>query len=219
MSAGHNRPSNFIDLTGQIFTRLTVIGCGGYIDRRVAWACRCECGASVLVQGKLLRSGNTRSCGCLQRTKASARAKVGITTTHGASRQGEHHRTYKIWAGMLARCRTPTHQAYKWYGARGVKVCGRWGQFENFLADMGAAPERMSIERLDVNGDYEPSNCKWATAGEQALNRRTNRRISHEGETWTVTEWAAKLGLNVSTLRYRLRAWGVNRALSHENRS
>jgi hypothetical protein len=112
--------------------------------------------------------------------------------------------THRSWMSMRQRCGNPNDGAWKNYGGRGIAVCMRWSVFENFLADMGLAPEGHEIERIDVNGNYEPGNCRWATTKEQANNRRTNRLITHRGRTRTLTQWAEELGLKMHTLYRRI---------------
>lgn len=98
--------------------------------------------------------------------------------THGHGRKGENRtRTYRVWSGMLSRCRNPNVPSFKYYGGRGIRVCDRWRSFECFLADMGECPPNMSIDRIDNDGNYEPSNCRWATSAEQHENRRTPRTV------------------------------------------
>lgn len=160
--------SQFIDLTGQVLGRWTIVGrhsvrsfqCG---TTSIAWACRCSCGTEKVVQGSNLRSGHSQSCGCLMRE---------VVTTHGRYLT----RQYRAWSGMIARCHSPKNGGFKHYGGRGISVCKRWRSFENFLADMGERPgPKHSIDRIDTNGNYEPENCRWATNAEQQLNKRTTR--------------------------------------------
>jgi hypothetical protein len=125
--------------------------------------CRCDCGVEVRVRVAQLVTGKTRSCGCLQREITGARRR-----THGKSRTPEH----RAWRGMLDRCTLPTHISYPYYGGRGITVCERWRSFANFLADMGPKPtSKHTLDRINGNGNYEPSNCRWATWSEQNRNR------------------------------------------------
>ena len=126
--------------------------------------------------------------------------------THGHARQHNHSPTYKVWAGMKKRCSTPSMTAYKYYGGRGIIVCERWQKFENFLYDMGEKPEGLSIDRIDQNGNYEPSNCRWASTKTQMRNRRNSRSISAFGETKTIPEWAESTGLSYYTIYLRLKS-------------
>lgn len=153
-----------IDLTGQRFGRLTVFKFYEINnDRCATWECSCDCGAKVIVNGTHLRNGNTRSCGCLQSDISASRLLV-----HGM----KGTREYNSWRSMMKRCNNPNDKAYNHYGGRGISVCERWRKFENFYADMGGRPDGYSLDRINNNGNYEPSNCQWSTQKEQANNRR-----------------------------------------------
>jgi hypothetical protein len=140
--------------------------------------------------------------------------------THGGTvdNKGRNTPEYKSWAHMKARCNSETNHKYHLYGARGIKVCDRWlNNFENFLADMGQKPSPLhTIDRIDNNGNYEPSNCRWATKKEQGRNTRTNLLITHNGKTMTLIEWSELSGVNKITLRNRisLYGWSVEKALT-----
>lgn len=158
-----------IDITGQRFGQLIAIKPIKQIDRKWHWLCRCRCGVKRIVQGKKLRSGHTQSCGCLK--------KRGNNLVHGESRKGHETREYKTWKSMRDRCQNSSRADFKYYGARGIKICKRWLQYENFLADMGRRPAKgYSIERINNEGNYTPSNCKWATHVEQMNNTSRTRR-------------------------------------------
>src|SRR5215510_2760970 len=124
-------------------------------------------------------------------------------------------RVYKTWRSMKERCLNPKNPSYKCYGGRGIKICERWLSFENFLADMGDKPLGLTLERKDNNGDYTPENCYWATAKEQARNRGTNRYLTYNGITKTLTEWAEEKGMSPAALARRLNAeWSLEEALT-----
>lgn len=158
------------------------------------WVCRCDCGNEREVLGGNLRSGNSKSCGCMAREKNS---KHGM---HGSEEYG-------IWAGMLRRCYTIKNPKYDSYGGRGIIVCDRWrGSFSNFYSDMGPRPSpEHSIDRIDNDGNYDPSNCKWSTQKEQMNNRRNTVRMTVDGDTLTVAEWASLSGIRYETLMSRRR--------------
>lgn len=136
---------------------------------------------------------------------------VVSTLIHGQRKT----RTYRIWTGMKSRCSNPNEMNFPRYGGRGIKVCERWLKFANFFADMGEAPEGLTLERKDNNGHYEPSNCKWATPTEQANNRRSNRRYIYNGTPYTVAELSRISGIKACALNSRLsRLWDINRAMT-----
>jgi hypothetical protein len=138
---------------------------------------------------------------------------------HGHKPKRGHSPEYAVWAGMLARCSNSANPNYSRYGGRGIKVCDRWrADFINFLEDMGRRPPGCSIERINNNGDYEPGNCRWATAKEQANNRRSSRLIYYNGAIKTLTQWAEEAGIDHTLLHYRLkRGLPISRALHPPN--
>jgi hypothetical protein len=123
---------------------------------------------------------------------------------HGLTRGGQLPNEYHAWAKMRERCTNPSAKDFKHYGGRGIKVCIEWENFSVFLNDMGRRPAGHTLERRDNGGNYEPSNCYWATWHEQQRNRRNNVRITFQGETLCVSEWATRLGIDHSTIRKRL---------------
>lgn len=201
--------SVFINLTGKRFGSLTVLKyCKGSQGCRSRWLCRCKCGNMTKVDAPNLKNGHTKSCGCL-RGEVCRRAAI----THGLSKTEE----YGIWHGMKNRCYNENDQKHwKNYGGRGIKICDRWrNSFEHFIADMGHRPSvKHTLERLDNNGDYSPSNCRWEIPSTNLNNKRTNIRIEFNGRIQTVTQWARELNMHQATLRYRLkRGWPVEKTL------
>lgn len=144
----------------------------------------------------------------------SAKARHGHTVGYRPSP------TYSVWLGMIARCTKPKNASYARYKAAGITVCERWRTFDHFLADMGERPDGKTIERIDNNGIYEPSNCRWATMKEQANNRRTTVRLEYGGRTLLLSEWAKELGLKPDALSHRIRAgWSMERVMTEPRRS
>lgn len=199
----------FIDLTGQRFGRLTVLERMENGENRSArWLCRCDCGNQKIVVGSALRAGKTVSCGCFKRELIATHR-----TTHGQS----NTRLHWIWCGMVKRCTNPNAHAYDHYGCRGITVCDEWRKFEPFRdwALSHGYTDSLSIDRIDVDGNYCPENCRWATRKEQNNNQRTNRFLTAFGKTQTVQQWADELNINAQTLYNRLnRGWSVEDALT-----
>lgn len=213
-------PTNhrFINHTGRVYGRLTVLRYIGSLKRRSRWECQCECGNVISVVAQSLLIGQTKSCGCYRREVTIERE-----TTHGYSKTA----IYNIWAGIVGRCTNPNNDAYDRYGGRGITVCVGWRSFENFHSDMGERPSKQSIDRINNNGGYwcghcddctsqgHPPNCRWATSKEQGNNRRKLRLLTYKNETLTMTHWAERTGLSVLTIFKRLeRGWSIEKTLS-----
>ena len=195
---GHPTVHNFQNLEARVFGRLTVLHYVG----NASWLTRCECGNEKIVPTKQLLRSQTQSCGCLmiERTKEA-------NTRHG--KKGA--RVYRIWSGMLNRCRNVNCKDYPQYGGRGIAVCERWLSFESFYSDMGEPTGTQTIERRDNDGNYEPSNCIWLELGLQASNRRNTVYVLHNGERMTAAQCDRALGIaNGSTAR-RVRKGKIER--------
>lgn len=196
MTAKGQRGWNFVDLIGQQFNKLTVVAYYGKDNRGgTLWKCSCSCGSGkeVITSTGNLRSGNTNSCGCFQKERASETSK-----THGLS----NSITYSSWVNMINRCKYESYEHYDRYGGRGIKVCDRWLEsFENFLEDMGERPSKeITLDRIDLDGDYFPENCKWSSKVEQARNRcvPSNSSSGVKGVHYHTRDkkWVANISIN-----------------------
>ena len=211
-------PPRVQSIIGNNYGRLTVIGYSHAQKRNIGlhsrhhWICRCTCGTVLVVESSNLKGGVSTSCGCYQRERASDAGKSN--TRHGMSDSPE----YSTWRRILDRCYNPKNDSYNRYGGRGIKVCNRWcTSFDNFYKDMGGRPSNHhSIDRIDNEGDYTPDNCRWATPQEQGNNRGNNRRLTYNGQTMTITQWAHKAGISIETLSSRLdvHKWSLERAIT-----
>lgn len=200
------------NLIGRKFSRLMVLSRAPNNRRgNTRWNCRCDCGVETTVIGSALRGNWIGSCGC---------ASVDTRTVHGHGRRDNRSSEYNIWRGMVARCRNPKYKKYRYWGGRGISVCDRWLSFENFYADMGPRPSpEHSIDREDNDGNYEPSNCRWATRAEQARNTSKNRLFEYDGRRISMAEAAEMAGLSYQLLRGRLdNGWSLQRAMSTPRR-
>jgi len=193
-------------VSGQRFNHLVAIKevepIGSYKAR--AFLFKCDCGNERIVRLGTVLSGLTKSCGCKKYKPRSSSITHGMSTT----------RFYRIWFGMKDRCSRKKNTDYKHYGGRGIKVCERWQKFENFYEDMyfkyGVHENKFgevdtSIDRINCNGNYEPSNCRWATLSEQKRNARSNINITYKGKTQCIARWAKELGLNKTTISRRFK--------------
>lgn len=200
----------FVDLMGQKFGRLFPIK---YMGKNkwgnFLWLCECECGKETTVRYNNLNNGHTKSCGCLQRK-------------HGYNKRKGVSPTYNSWRGIVQRCTNPNHKYYKDYGGRDkpITVCERWSNkkngFENFLEDMGKKPNKKQLDRIDNSKGYYKSNCRWTTSKINNRNRRDNILITFNGETHLLIRWSEILGIQYSTLYYRIYIgkWSIKKALT-----
>lgn len=194
-----------LNLTGNRFGRLVVVQFD-HMHRRSTkhidsmWECRCDCGATVVRRGSLLREGKTQSCGCLKIDRTIAQGHAN--RRHGMCGTPE----YQAWFSMRRRCLSPSHPQWDRYGGRGIAVCDRWSySFEAFYEDMGPrTSSRHSLDRIDNNRGYEPGNCRWALPKTQMRNRRGNRLINIDGVTKTLSEWCEDYGVRLPMVRQRI---------------
>jgi len=165
------------NLEGQQFEELTVLSrFGSTPTNKATWLCKCSCGKSCIAVGSYMADGRKVSCGCLGRAQNSLKH-----TKHGQATARATSRVYHTWVGMVHRCTNSKSTVWKNYGGRGIKVCSAWLRFENFYADMGDRPEGLSLDRTDVNGNYEPGNCRWADKWTQARNKRVRKGVGRRG--------------------------------------
>lgn len=184
------------DRTGVRYGRLLVVGFSHFEGKNVYWDVRCACGTNKVVMGNSLQCGHTKSCGCLVREIAR---NLPRKITHGMSKS----RTYRVWSDMKQRCLNKNKERYFDYGGRGIKVCDRWLNFENFYEDMGDAPDTLTIERVDNNEGYSKSNCRWTTTKDQSRNKRNNITLKHNNKSLIASDWAKETGISKSTILER----------------
>jgi len=208
--------NNAIKMTGRRFERLTVVAfgehkkypCGstGYM-----WLCECDCGKKTTVEGRALRAGITKSCGCLTSDVTRARS-----TKHGHAKRGNISPEYYSWSAMMQRCLNPKSDSYYLYGARGITICERWRDIHEFIKDMGPRPgPQYSLDRIDNNKGYTPGNMRWALSKNQANNRRNNRLIEYHGKLKSIQNHCDEHGVGRGAFQSRiLNGWSVDKALS-----
>lgn len=197
--------NKYTDLSGKVFNKLTVIKLHKHqTNGKRRWWCKCTCGKKTSVLDYNLKNGAVKSCGCLRH--------IGHTFTHKMTGTTE----YRIWNLMVMRCHNKNHPAYKWYGARGIKVCKKWCTFTGFFKDMGNRPSKhLSLDRIDNSKGYFKKNCRWATHKQQARNARSNRNITYNGVTKCLAAWAEQYNLHQSCISRRIdRGWSFIEAVT-----
>lgn len=191
----------FIDLTGLKFNKLTVISRAKNIGKQTAWLCKCDCGNTVIVRADHLKDNKIKGCGCLLRK-------------HGYA---DKERLYRIFRGMKTRCYNPKTKHYKDYGGRGIKICDEWlndyMNFRNWAMENGYN-DTLTIDRINVNGNYEPRNCRWATMIEQQNNVTRNRILEYKSSRKTMSEWAKIYNIPYSKFNNRIQmGWNIERVI------
>lgn len=190
------------NLQGQTFGRLTVTHRANEKGRRVRWACQCSCGNVAEIVSDQLISGKTQSCGCLKKETIKA-----VNFSHGMSNTKE----YKSWSHAKARCNNKNDPKYPDYGGRGISMCKKWAEsFSEFFKDMGPAPKNCTLDRIDVNGNYSPENCRWATPKTQANNTRSNVVCNIDGFCGTLKQFAEQAGVDYKRLHRLVRRKGLS---------
>ncbi len=204
-----------MDMIGKTFCRLTVLErVGVNKNRHTVWLCECSCGLIKKITGYNLRSGHTKSCGCLQKEIVSALC-IKNKFKHGHSTKSQTSKTYRTWSNMLTRCNNPKTRGYENYGGRGITVCQRWWKFVNFLEDMGEAPKGHQIDRTDNDGNYCKSNCRWVTPASNSRNKRSNHLVVFMGKTQCLSVWSKETGIAADVIRRRLkRGWSTTKSLT-----
>jgi hypothetical protein len=179
------------------------------------YQCICNCGNETTIKSIYeIKSGHKKSCGCLNTEK---RKEMAASLKRSHNQHGT--KTYNIWKNMRARCNCPTSSGYYKYGGKGIKVCLRWNDFENFIEDMGSCPTNYSIERIDPAKNYEPGNCKWIPLKDQRWNKTNSRLITYNGITKNLSKWAQEIDIPRKTIDYRIKAgWTIAQALGYESR-
>lgn len=195
------------DISGNKFGSLLVIKRAENKGKAVMWLCKCDCGETVSIRGNHLRKGQTHCAKCTPRNH---------NVTHGLHK----HPSYVTWTMMKQRCENPNAIGYANYGGRGIVVCERWHDFEFFVEDVGTPPSKNhTLDRIDIDGNYEPSNVRWATHKEQMRNKRNNRVIEYRGEKKTVTEWGEILCIPRETIFARLKmGWELDKIFTTKPR-
>ena len=195
-------------LIGQVFDRLTVIELSEQKNNKRSrkWLCKCTCGNNTIVGTTELNNKKVRSCGCL-RSELHKELAIKRNYIHGECTRDNTTKEWFIWSSIIQRCTNPNNKHYDSYGGRGIIICDRWkDSYTNFLEDMGRVPfKEASIDRIDVNGNYNKENCRWTDAKTQANNKRNNKIVTINSKTQTLALWSDELNINYQTLYYRLK--------------
>jgi len=192
-----NKNKDRLDLGGLKFGRLTALRFAFIRNGASYWLSNCECGNEKVTSLTNLMNGHTKSCGCFRKEELKK-----LKTKHGFSGKGD--RTYKTWLAMNDRCNNSKCKSYKNYGGRGIVVCNEWSTFEKFLQDMGERPKELTLDRINNNGNYEKTNCRWSTRKEQGNNKRNNRILVINNNTKTLAQWSEESKIGVNTIRRRI---------------
>lgn len=190
------------DLTGQRFGRWTVIKYAGFENSNYRWLCKCDCGNEKTVSQSSLKQGTSLSCGCLARELAKEKVK------HGLCRVGKESKLYWVYNSMIQRCNNPKDTAYKYYGGRGIKVCDEWANNRTSFfewAYKNGYTEGLTIDRINTNGNYEPSNCRWSDRYVQLNNTRRNHYLTLNGRTLTVKQWCVEYNIDPKLVYWRVK--------------
>ena len=207
----------FIDMTGKKIGRLTVIKRVENLKGCVMWLCKCECGNEKILKGTELRTGKINSCGCLHKEILIKINKETKRLYNNLPYNKSQKRLNNIWRGIIKRCYNVQNPAYKNYGKRGIIVCDDWKNnfinFYNWAVNNGYA-DNLTIDRINNNGNYEPSNCRWVTQYVQNRNQRSNKIFTYNGKTLCLADWSKVLNIPYTTLIYRLKHWSIEKAFN-----
>lgn len=191
------------DHSGKVFGRWKVVDFSHVGTRKEAfWNCVCECGTKRAVKAGSLTSGKSLSCGCYHKERVTTHGDTGLPT-------------FKSWESMKQRCTNPKAPDYPRYGGRGITICDEWiNSYDTFVKDMGQRPKGRSLDRIDVNGNYEPSNCRWATNRQQQNNKKNSPRLKHNGSIKTVGDWSKESGIPAKVILWRIaHDWDAGKAI------
>lgn len=199
------RPGQVVRLTGKRFGSLVVVSRAGRMKRYITWLCHCDCGTDLEVNGRYLRRGKRKNCG-----NESHKVERPVPLT------AQYKSEYQSWTNMRARCLDPKNHKYPIYGARGITICDRWSEFKNFMLDMGRKPDpKFTIERENVNGNYEPTNCSWISRKDQGRNKRTSVFVTYQGKKMLLIDLVEELQLSRQLVYERLKlGWTLAQAIA-----